>query len=185
MGINKLIDKRKSSRRFKDKEVPWKKILDAIDTSSQGPFAGNINNLKFIIVEDYDTKLKIARHANQTWINEASHIIVVTSDNKHLESLYGERGKKYSKQQAGATINTLLLRLTELKIDSCWVGAFADELIQQCLKIPSNMDIEAIIPIGYSKDKHKKPDKSELETKIFWDSWGTQKKPHSFTEASE
>ena len=176
MNLDKIIDSRKSSRSFKNKEVSWKKILEAIDASLQGAFAGNINNLKFIIVENNEEKLKISKHSNQTWLNEASHLIIVCSDPKHLKSLYGERGEKYAKQQAGAAISTLILKLTELKIDSCWIGAFADELVQQALKIPSNIEIEAIIPIGYSKDKEKQPKKSELESKIFWDTWGRSSK---------
>lgn len=183
MDIDLTINKRQSTRSFKNKNVSWKSVLEAIDSALQGPFAGNQNHLKFLIVEDSKTIKDIAKQCSQNWIEESSLVLVVCSDDTHLENLYGERGRVYSRQQAGAAIQTILLRLTSLGLDSCWVGAYTDELIKQQLKIPQQIQIEAIIPIGYaSPNSPKKPVKKDLSTTIYWEKWKQDKRPTVFAE---
>jgi nitroreductase len=186
MDFDKVITNRHSVRSFKKKRASWKAVLEAIDAANQGPFAGNHNHLKFLIIEDQNSIEKIAKHAQQTWINEAKLLIIVCSDDTHLENQYGERGRVYSRQQSGAAIQTILLKLTDQKIDSCWVGSYSDELIKQQLEIPQHIQIEAILPVGYaSPEKEKKQKKKELENTIYWESWKTTKRPTIFKEAPD
>ena len=182
MKFDDVIEARHSARTFKPKKVKFGDILEAIDAALKGPFAGNINNLKFVIVEDEKTIKMLSKHANQTWINEASAVIIICSDDTHLENQYGKMGADYSRQQAGAAINTIILKLTDLEINSCWVGSFDYEIIKELLKIPQNIHIEAMIPVGYEKGKAKKPRKHELETLIRWENWNTFKRPTIFPE---
>lgn len=183
MKFDDVVEARHSARSFKPKRVPFGDILEAIDAAIKGPYAGNSNNLKFIIIEDEKTIKMLAKHASQTWINEAPAVIVICSDDTHLENQYGKRGDDYSRQQAGAAINTILLKLTDLKIDACWVGSFDFEIIKELLKIPQNIHIEALIPVGYEKGKAKKQRKHDLETLIRWENWNGYKRPTIFSEA--
>lgn len=183
MDFDTVIEKRHSVRSFKNKKASWKFALEAIDAANQGAFADNRNPLKFIIIEEEKTIDKIAELAGQLWMNESSMLIFVCSDDTNLENLHGERGKKYARQQAGAAINTLILKLTDLGLSSCWVGAFTDEQIKQHLKIPSHIELEAIIPIGYEKTKPApRRRKKALEHSLNWESWGASKRPSLFAE---
>lgn len=177
MKFDEIVKERKSVRSFKPKKVEVGDLLEAIDCAIQGPFAGNLNNLKFLIIENEKTIREISKLANQTWIDEAPALIIVCSDESHLIDQYMERGKDYSRQQAGAAINTILLRLADLGLGSCWVGAFKYEIMKQILKIPDHIHIEAVIPVGYEKGKTKKARKQELETVLRWESWFTFKRP--------
>ncbi|MDP2628821.1 MAG: nitroreductase family protein, partial [Nanoarchaeota archaeon] len=177
MDFDKVIETRHSSRTFKPKRVNFGDILDSISAAIQGPFAGNMNNIKFIVIEDNKTIKTIAKHANQIWINEAPALVVVCADETNLENQYGKRGNDYSRQQAGAAIGTLILKLTDLKINSCWIGAFDYEIVKEILKIPQNIRIEAIIPIGYEKGKGKAERKLDLESVTRWEDFKTTKRP--------
>lgn len=187
MEFDKVVRKRKSVNHFSVKKVSWKDILEAIDAANQGPFAGNHNNLNYLIVEEPGTIKDLAKCCEQSWISSSNILIVVCSDDSHLEDLYGERGRIYSRQQAGAAIQTLLLKLTDLGISSCWVGAYTDEFIKQKLKIPQHIQIEAIIPVGYEKkmpgDEKKK--KKELEDVLYWEEWKNSRRPALFEESKE
>ena len=183
MEFDSVIQKRHSVRSYKGKRASWKLVMEAIDTANQGPFADGNNPLRYIIIEEQATIDKIAELAGQLWINEAGILIVVCSDDTHLEHLHGQRGKRYARQQSGAAIQTFLLKLTDLGLSSCWVGAFTDEQIKQHLKIPSHIELEAIIPIGYEKvrlapKRRKKP----LENATNWEAWGSGKRPSLFNE---
>ena len=183
MDFDSVIGARHSSRTFKPKRVAFGDILDSIDAAIKGPFAGSMNNLKFIVVEDNKIIKAIAKHASQAWINEASAVVVICADDINLENQYGKRGYDYSRQQAGAAINTLMLKLTDLGINSCWIGAFDYEIVKEILKIPQNIHIEAIVPVGYEKGKGKKERKLDLESVTRWEDFKTTKRPTIFHEA--
>lgn len=182
MDFDGIIESRRSIKSFKKKKADWKQAMYAIDMALKAPMAGNINTFKFIIVENSNTINRIAELCDQLWINQAGIVVVVCSDNTPLEKLYGERGKIYSRQQAGAAIENLLLKVTDMGLSACWVGAFTDELLEQLLKIPEHMRIEAVIPIGYASEKPGYKRKHSLENSIYWEAWGTNKRPTIFSE---
>ncbi len=181
MKTQEAIESRTSIREFSNKSVKFGDVLDVIDAANQSPFAGNINNLKFLIIETQENKNIIAEFAQQFWIADAQWIVLICSEIKKLESLYQDRALSYSKQQTGAAIENMLLTITDLGLASCWVGAFADEGIKSRFKIPKGWEIEAIIPIAYPKNKKNKSQrKIKLESKIFWEKWDIDKKPIKF-----
>lgn len=172
------IERRFSCRDFSKKKVKWHKVLEIIDAGNKAPFAGNINNLKFIIISDENKLNILSQHSNQDWMSTASNAIVVCSKTKELIDLYGDLGEAYSRQQAGASIQNMLIRSTDLKIGSCWIGSFAEDLIKRDLKIPEDMNVEAIIVLGYPRNKIKRRAKKvDLDKKIFWEKWGVKRKP--------
>lgn len=189
MDFDGAVEKRHSVRAFKGKKASWRSAIDAIDSAIKAPFADGRCHLKFIVIEDEDTLNKIAQQCNQLWINEASFAIVVCSDDRNLESMHGEKGKSYGKQQAGAAIENILLKVTDLGLGACWIGSFADEIMKQILKIPSHIEIEAIIPVGYEKEKppfEKERRKREmLENVLFWEEWSNQKRPNVTKEPKD
>ena len=184
MDLDKTIKERKSIREYKDKRVSFKLLMDLVDAALQGPYAGNMNNLKFLIVEDQSKIKQIAEYADQLWINTAPSLIIVCADEINLENQYGERGRVYSRQQAGAAIQTILLKAVDLGLASCWVGSYDDEMIRRLTGIPKHVQIEAVIPIGYEKKEKptNKPDKHKFDGSIYWDSWRTSWRPSVFNE---
>ncbi|MDO8508805.1 MAG: nitroreductase family protein [Nanoarchaeota archaeon] len=187
MEFDSVVKKRHSARSFSKRKVSWKFALDAIELANHSPFAGNHNHLKFILIEDSKTISKISKLADQPWIAESSLLILVCSDDTHLENLYGERGRVYSRQQAGSAIQTILLKLADLNLSSCWVGAFSDEIVKESLGIPQHIQIEAILPIGYENKSHsgKKPRKKALDNVVFWEKWDNGNRPTLLTESED
>lgn len=180
MNLDDAIHKRRSIRDFSNKKINWEDILEAIDAACQAPCAGSINHLKFLIVTNQEVKNKLAINSDQDWIADAPYLIIICSDPEKLGNTYDERGKEmYSRQQAGAAIQNILLKLTDLRLASCWVGAYADSLCKKCLKIPKEINIEAIIAVGHPDKnlKIEKPRKPNLENVTQWETWGTKKKP--------
>ncbi len=190
MDFDKIVEKRTSVTEFTSKKPSWKAAMLAIDAALQGPFAGNKNNLKFIIVEHPDTIKQLAKHAQQNWIATSKLTIVVCSDDTIQEDMYGDRGRVYSRQQAGAAINTILFKLVDQGLSGCWVGAYTDEMIRHILKIPGHMQVEAIIPVGYPALKQKKKRKLSLTPSVKWETFEGERRPtateeHELTYHSE
>jgi len=182
MEFDELIKLRKSVRSFKNKKASWKDVLEAIDAANQGPYASNINNLKYIIIEEQATINKIAEICDQLWINEVGILVVVCSNQKNLESMHDERGPIYSRQQAGAAIMSFLLKTVDLGLSSCWVGSYDEKELKRILGIPAELNIEAVLPVGYEKTKSQKKVKKALHTTISWEKWDQSKRPEFFEE---
>lgn len=177
MQLTDAIEKRRSIRKFKKKKVKWAQILEAIDAAIKAPLAGNISTIRFIIITNQDIKNKLAQHTDQDWIAEADTIIACCSDQAQLERMYYDRASAYAHQQVGAAIQNLLLRLTELKLGACWIGAYLDTAIKRDLKIPEKVSIEALIAVGHPDEKPRAGRKVELQNVIAWEDWNQKKRP--------
>lgn len=185
MDFDTILKNRKSVRKFTGKKVSFRFLMEAIESALQGPFPDNHNHLKFLIIEDKEKIKEIAEHAEQIWISTSPAIIAVCSDDSHLENTYGLRGRVYSRQTAGAAVYAILLKLTELKLGSCWVGAYTDKKIKKLLEIPEDVQVEALIPVGFSDDKSRKSKKNSLEKSIYWEKWKQDRRPTFFEEQME
>ena len=149
MDFNKVIKKRASIRDYSNKELKYDKIIDAIEAANFAPSPGNISILKYIIVEDPEKINKIADACQQDFIKNAPVVIAFCSDIKRIKIMYEERAEKYVKQHVGAAIENFLLKITEMNLASCWVGAFSEVVVKNILEVPDNIEVEAVIPIAY------------------------------------
>lgn len=149
MELDTAIKSRRSVRKFKNKEPDWREIIECIDGMRFTPMAGDNFTLKIILVDDREKIEKIAKAAQQDFILQAKYVVVVCSNPERTVNAYGKRGEKYSRQQAGAAIQNFLLKLEDAGLSTCWVGHFVDEQIKAELKIPDEVNVEAVFPIGY------------------------------------
>ena len=88
---------------------------------------------------------------------------------------YGERGRVYCKQQAGAAIQNFLLKIEEKGLSTCWVGHFADNLVKEILKIPDEIDVEAFFPIGYEFKNQRRRAKIDLDEVLYFEKYKNKK----------
>ena len=186
MDFDKVIKERHSVRSFKKtKKVDYHKIVEIIEAGNSAPLAGNVYSLKFLLVQDKEKIKALSVAAQQDFIEEVDYLLVVCSDKRDLDRNYYERGAMYARQQAGAAIENMLLKITELGLGSCWVGAFSDDTVKRILVIPDNIDVEAILPIGIELGKKKQQPKPALERVLAFDEWGNRyMKPRSVVHGS-
>ena len=174
MKFDDVVEKRQSRRRYAGKKVDWKDVSEVLEAGRLVPMAGNICTLRFIVVFDSKQIKQIAEAAGQDFIANVSWLIAVCSENKRIENAYGERALKYSRQQAGATIENMLLKITDLGLASCWIGDFDDNAVKNILVIPQDIEVEAIIPIAYGTKfvGEAKRKKVALNDITYFDRWG-------------
>lgn len=174
MDVLECITARRSIRKYKDMEVEMDKVGKVLYAARDAPSSGNLQNWKFILVTDEDTRIKLAEASlNQYWMSEAPVHIVVCAEPEKAEQYYGIRGERlYSIQNCAAAIQNMLLAATAEGLGSCWVGAFEEEMVKRILDIPGNIRVQAIVTLGYANETpDKKPWKHELYTICFLHSW--------------
>jgi len=174
MQFQDVIERRQSRRRYAGQKVDWKYVAQILEAGRLAPAAGNLGTVRFIVISDSQQIKGIAQAADQDFIAKAGWLIAVCSENKRVYNAYSERGLKYAKQQAGAAIENMLLKITDLGLASCWVGAFDDETIKNILAVPQDIEIEAIIPVAQGTKfigEAKRP-KLKLNDITYFDRWG-------------
>ena len=171
MELNRTIKTRKSVRKFSPRKPNWRDIIECIDSTRYAPMAGNNFSLKFIIVDDKEKIEKIAEASEQDFINRAQFVVVVCSNPSRTLTAYGERGKDYLKQQAGAAIENFLLAIQDKKLATCWIGYFKPSQIKRELRIPDDIEIEALFPIGYETGSTKKKEKIDIDSILYFNEY--------------
>ncbi len=152
-----ILKSRRSIRKFTDANVDWKLIYSVIEAGFAAPAAGDIKNLKIIVVRKSEIKEEIARICyQQYWIAEAPYVLIILRDDIDVVELYGDSGKLFSIQNVAAAIENMLLAAHALNLGTCWVGAYNEEALKELLSVPKTLFVDAVIPIGYPAEFPKK-----------------------------
>jgi nitroreductase len=179
MELDKALDERHSARNFMETKKPhYGKVIKAIEAAAKAPLAGNLPCLKYIIVTDPKKIDELSQAAQQSFISKVKFVVAVCSDKKFLDKYYLDRSDKYTKQQAGAAIESFLLKITDMGLASCWVGAFSDETVKRILKVPDDIDVEALLPVGYEieeKTKQAGRIKPNIDSLLFFNTYKNKK----------
>lgn len=173
MDIFECIRTRRSIRKYKDKPIPWENVVEILQAGKYAPFAGNVFNVKFIVVKKEDKRRAIAEASTQQyWMQDAPIHIVVVGEPEKAERYYGTRGARlYTIQGAAAAIENMLLTAHSLGLGSCWVGAFDEEEIRRLCNLPEHVNVQGIVTIGYADENPSPPPKYRIEHVMFFEKW--------------
>ena len=173
MEVFEAIRKRRSIRKYKDRQVPWDNIVTIMQAGKYAPSAGNLQNWKFIVVKDDAKRKAIAKACmQQEWMEIAPIYIVVVAEPEKAERYYGTRGARlYTIQGCAAAMENMLLTAHSLGLGACWVGAFDEDEIFRVLNLPEEKSVQGVIVIGYADENPEPPPKYRIETMMFFDKW--------------
>lgn len=164
--VVRVITERVSVRRFKDEPVAREVIEKLIEAARWAPSAGNLQPWFFYVVTDPGRRRCLAAAAlNQGFIAAAPVVIVVCAEPTRSAQYYGERGRHlYCIQDTAAATQNILLAATAYGLGSCWVGAFDENQVRQCVGIPAEQRPVALVALGYPEAfPEKRPGRRSLE----------------------
>ena len=139
MNYAALIQNRKSVREFRDKVVPFS-LLEQIKTYYQRSVRRLISEIgteMYMFGTDAREALEGAAGYNSFLVGAPQYLVLLTDPHPH------------GYLNAGFVMEDLILKLTDLELDSCWV-TFADgEAVKTALGIESDRSVAAIAAFGY------------------------------------
>ena len=173
MDVFDCIRTRRSIRKYKAEQVPWELVVEILQAGKYAPFAGNIFNVKFIVVKSEAKRKAIAEASvQQYWMQDAPIHIVIAGEPEKAERYYGTRGTRlYTIQGAAAAIENMLLTAHSLGLGSCWVGAFDEEEVRRICNMPEHVNVQGIVTIGYADENPTMPPKYRIEHAMFFEKW--------------
>ncbi len=199
------IRQRRSIRRYQQKPIPKALILKVLEAAGWAPSAHNAQPYRFIILEDAKVKQELAKAMAQAWAadmekdgetinanrrrerterfaNAPCLILACTTPVEGLPNYPDERRRScvhdLAVQSLGAAIENLLLAAHALGLGGCWYAApgFCKETVRQQLKIPSEVEPQAFIVLGYPAEHPSAPTRKKLAEYCFVDFWGLKLK---------
>lgn len=153
--FEKICSNRKSIRKFSDKSIEENKIMKILNIINRAPSAGNLQSYEVVVIKSKDIKIKLYEAAlHQSFIAEASVVLVFIAKTQESSKRYGKRGEQlYSIQDATIACTYAMLACEALEISSTWVGAFNEDKIKEILHCKKEEIPVAILPIGYTLSK--------------------------------
>jgi nitroreductase len=161
----KLIEQRRSIRKFKNQAIEKEKIEQLIEAALRSPSSRSFNPWRFIVVDRADLleKLAQAKPHGASFLKGAPLGIVVCADSSASDVWVED-----------ASIASIFIHLASqaLGLGSCWIqirkrdhdsSKNADTYIKELLDIPDDIMIESIIALGYPDETKKGHSKESLQ----------------------
>ena len=146
MNYAALIENRKSTREFTDKQVSYSLLeeLKQYYRSRVRRLVPDLSTQLYFFGTDARSALEGAAGYHQFLVGAPQYLVLMS--HKH----------ELAHLNAGYMMEDLVLKLADLGLDSCWLTFTDSEDVKNALSIDSNMDVVAIIAFGYGKKAVKR-----------------------------
>ena len=146
MNYSAMIQNRKSVRAFRGKEVP-NEALAQLRTYYEKTCPRLVPEIATeLIVLDKDAQPALESSAGyQQFLIGAPHYLLLMSA-RHI----------HAGVNAGYMMEDLVLKLTELDIDTCWLTFTDSDKIKKALSLTTPLEVAAIVAFGYGEKTAKK-----------------------------
>lgn len=146
-----VVGERRSIRRFHPTPVEQEKVDAILDAAvNLAPSAGNLQSYRVYLVRTPSARQRLRTAArDREYITGAAMVLVFCTDAKPVVEKYGDRGHRYSVQDATIACTFAMLAATALGLGSVPVGAFDDESVRQAIGAPEGIVPVLLLPVGY------------------------------------
>ena len=148
MDIHKIIQGRRSIRRYTQDSIPLETIKRIVDDGRLAPSPVNIQAWEFVVIQDKGLVKMLSNHLD--WLGgrppegQGPTTIILILLNKSVSTEWAVIAG------AGACCENMLLSAWCEGIGSCWIGSIRDkDKIKKKLKIPAHLKIFSAITLGY------------------------------------
>lgn len=200
--VENAIKNRRSIRLFLHKSVPQDLVLKLIDAARWAPSAHNAQPWRFIVIFDPIVKRRLAEAMASDWLrdlkrdgvpqeeakrlaeesikrfSEAPVLIIAAITMREMHKYPDRRRQRFehlmATQSLAAAIQNLLLTAHADGLGACWFCAplFCQETVRRVLRIPRDVEPQALIALGYPAESPKPPPRKPIKEIAFKDYWG-------------
>lgn len=160
-----LVAKRRSIRRYQEKPVAADKVDMLIEAALRSPSSRGFNPWEFVIVTDRSllAQLSKAKPHGASFLKNAALGIVVCAD--------PEKCDVWVEDAAIASV-FIHLAAASIGLGSCWIqirkrmynaSKTSQEYVGELLNMPSHLNVESIIAVGYPAEQKAPHPKEELQ----------------------
>lgn len=147
MNYSAMIQNRRSVRAFTDQKIPFSSVQE-IKTYYETSVKRLIPELEtqlHLFCDDVKSALEGAAGYNQFLVGAPQYLVLLSGSHP------------YAHLNAGYIMEDLVLNLTDMGLDSCWVTFSDSEQMKEALGIESGLEVAAIAAFGYGMKTPQRP----------------------------
>lgn len=174
--FQKLVQDRRSLRRYQDKSVEREKILTCIQAARLAPSAENVQPWRFLIIDHPQQKNKFAQqvfsgiYRVSRFACKAPVLIMILA---RLDVIANRIGKQIQNVHfylidIGIAGEHIVLQAQELGLGTCWIGWFNQKKARKFFKVPRKYKIVSLLSMGYPQKKPSSAKKRKKLNQIAW-----------------
>jgi len=161
MDVLTAIQGRRSIRKYSSKPVEEEKLLKVLEAARLSPSAKNLQEWKFIVVKDAETRAKLTEATlGQDFVGQAPIILVACGTDPERIMKCGQY--HYTVDLSIATAY-MILEAHELGLGTCWLGRFDENKVKEILGIPEKVRVVAMTPLGYPAETPAQRPRKKLD----------------------
>lgn len=195
-----LVTSRRSIRRYHEGQISRDKLNRILESGVSAPSAHNAQPWRFYILEHTETKRQLAEAMGAAFrqdlekdgetfgtiklvVNEsigrfstAPALILVCLSMDTME-LYSDERRQQAEfvmgvQSVAAAVQNILLAAHAEGLGACWFCAplFCQEVVQETLKLPSDIYPQALVALGEPAESPISPPRHPLDEIVYFDS---------------
>jgi coenzyme F420-0:L-glutamate ligase/coenzyme F420-1:gamma-L-glutamate ligase len=196
------VKKRRSIRKYSSRKVSTDILRRVLEAARWAPSAHNAQPWRFIVLTDASLKRELSEAMADVWVEDMikDGLASETRENQRKASVerftrvpvlivacltmkemikYEDESRQESErdlavQSLGAAVQNMLLAVHANGLGACWFCApiFCKETVRKILKIPDDVEPQALITLGYPAEKPRAPSRKLLENYSYLDYWG-------------
>ncbi len=153
MAVYETIVRRRTIRRFQDKEVPYQVLEKCVNAARLAPSGSNQQPCEYLVVDEKSLLSKV--FATLSWAgyitdgkpveSEVPRAYIVILINRNICT----EGYQHN---VGFAAENITLTALEEGIGSCCLGSINRKALRESLNIPARYIIDLIIALGYPKE---------------------------------
>lgn len=176
MTFSELANKRASCRKYSNKKVTDKQIIEILKTALRTPSACNSQPWKFIAVTDEKAKL-IPPHLQHLGFNKfadevASFIVICETKAVLMSALDGKmENQMFAQIDIGLATAHIVFAAEDMGLATCIIGAFDEPKLKEILEIPEDINIRLVVTLGYSYGETKAKSRKSFDEMVSFNKW--------------
>jgi coenzyme F420-0:L-glutamate ligase/coenzyme F420-1:gamma-L-glutamate ligase len=197
-----LIKRRRSIRKFSPRQIDVAVVREVLEAAQWAPSAHNAQPCRFIVLIDDALKRDLAEAMAAAWradmtkdglavevrentaqdsverFARAPVLVVACLTMKDMDKYADELRQRCERdlavQSLGAAVQNMLLVAHSKGLGACWFSApsFCKETVRKVLKMPKDVEPQALIALGYPAEKPRAPSRKPLHSYAYQDCWG-------------
>ncbi len=160
MDGRELLLGRRSVRSFEQRPVEAAVLEEIVSDARYAPSWKNTQTVRYTAILDEKTRLRIADSCvmgfalNQQTIRSAPALVMVTSikgrSGYERDGTFSTgKGEHWQSFDAGAAVQTFCLSAWLHGLGTVILGIFDEDRLKECVRIPENEAVSALVAIGY------------------------------------
>ena len=163
MEVTVAIQKRRSIRKYKNKEIARDLLMEVLEAARLAPSGANRQPWKLVVVTEAEKRRSLVPICkDQKFVGECSAFIAGIDD----------PSQKWARVDLAIAMEHIALAAVEKGLGTCWIGAFDGEKMAQALGVPKNLVVTACLTLGYPDESPEARSRKKMEELVSWEKLG-------------